>query len=155
MGKWAGKGICNPGNKLVWLLLFLESRFILVTVELILLDHACFEPRFEFIMWIKLERKGSELISEQVTNKSIEIETKQHLTVVPPEGRGHPIGSSHPGQWLFLETQLQGRKQRKGCSWVICKTLLTSTALKLSRSTVPRGLQKWGIWLCNWNVSMN
>ena len=50
MGKWAGKGIYNPGNKLEWLLWFLESIFILVTVKLILLDYSCFEPRFEFIM---------------------------------------------------------------------------------------------------------
>lgn len=50
MGKWAGKGIYNPGNKLEWLLWFLESIFILVTLKLILLDYSCFEPRFEFIM---------------------------------------------------------------------------------------------------------
>ena len=50
MGKWAGKGIYNSGNKLEWLLWFLESIFILVTVKLILLDYSCFEPRFEFIM---------------------------------------------------------------------------------------------------------
>lgn len=59
--------------------------------------------------------KDSELIDEQVTNKSIEIGTKGRLTLNLLGGQGNPRGSSHPGQLLFLETQSHGKKQRKGC----------------------------------------
>jgi len=51
-----------------------------------------------------------------VTNKSIEIGTKEHFNSESVEGQGNPRGSSHPGQLLFLETQWHGKKQRKGCS---------------------------------------